>query len=124
MSETFSLELSEAAAQRVRRYAEQTKRPVEVILSQWIEQYVTKMPVDLLSDDEVLMLSELQLPDDQQAALSQLLQKQQNEQLNTQEQERLDQLMQVYNQALVRKAEALRELSRRELNSADDAPAS
>jgi predicted DNA-binding protein len=123
MAETFTLHLSDAIAQRIKHYAEKTQRPVETVISEWLEHYITEMPVALLSDEELLVLSDLQLPEDQQAELSELLQQQQNATLSGNATQRLNRLMHVYNQALVRKAEAFRELAKRNTDIAHDSPA-
>jgi dsDNA-binding SOS-regulon protein len=66
------------------------------------------MPVDSLSDQEVLALTELQLTDEQQAVLSDLLAKNQDKTLDAGGRRQLDALMRIYERGLLRKAQALR----------------
>ncbi|ETW97918.1 MAG: hypothetical protein ETSY2_43670, partial [Candidatus Entotheonella gemina] len=68
-----------------------------------------------LSDEEVLELSELQLPAKQDRRLSKLLRKQQDRALSVQEHTELSVLMQCYQEGLLRKAQALHEAVQRQL---------
>lgn len=72
-------------------------------------------PVDALSDAEVLALTDLQLPPDQDARLSVLLDRQQAGSLTETERPELAALMQAYQEGLLRKAQALEEAVRRRL---------
>ncbi|MCS6859480.1 MAG: hypothetical protein NZT92_04070 [Abditibacteriales bacterium] len=66
------------------------------------------MPGALLSDEEVLALTELQLDKEQQATLSDLLERNREGALDAEGRRQLDELMRVYEQGLLRKAQALR----------------
>jgi hypothetical protein len=68
-----------------------------------------------LSDDDVLALTQLQLPPSQDRRLSLLLEKQQAGQLSQTEHSDLFALMQHYQAGLLRKAQALREAVQRGL---------
>ena len=72
-------------------------------------------PVTELSDTEVLALTELQMTADQDRRLSTLLERQQAGQLSDSEGHELLALMQVYQEGLLRKAQALHEAVRRGL---------
>jgi hypothetical protein len=65
--------------------------------------------VTSLSDEEVLALTELQMVPEQDRRLSALLQKQQEEALSAPERAELFALMQVYQEGILRQAQALRE---------------
>jgi hypothetical protein len=61
-----------------------------------------------LSDDEVVALSNLQMQPDEQDELSELLALNRENQLSNAQRQRLDQLMVVYRQGMIRKARALK----------------
>ncbi len=71
--------------------------------------------VSSLSDEEVVALADLQLAPEQDQRLSDLLHKQQASQLAEAEHIELTKLMQVYQEGLLRKAQALREAVQRGL---------
>ena len=73
--------------------------------------------VTSLTDEEVLGLTELQMPAVQDRRLSALLQGQQVQELSVPEQAELLALMQVYQEGFLRKAQALREVVRRGLRA-------
>ena len=72
-------------------------------------------PIMELSDEDVLALAELQMEPDQDRRLSLLLEGQQAGELTDAERPELLALMQLYQERLVRKAQALREAVRRGL---------
>ncbi len=72
-------------------------------------------PVTELSDAEVLTSTELQMTADQDRRLSTLLERQQAGQLSDSEGQELLALMQIYQEGLLRKAQALHEAVRRGL---------
>lgn len=72
-------------------------------------------PIMELSDEDVLALAELQMEPDQDRRLSVLLEGQQAGELTNAERPELLALMQLYQERLVRKAQALREAVRRGL---------
>jgi negative regulator of replication initiation len=74
-------------------------------------------PVEELTDSEVLALSEFQMSPREDRRLSDLLRAQQERNLTQAEHEDLDRLMQVYQQGLLRKAQALREAVHRGLRA-------
>jgi hypothetical protein len=72
-------------------------------------------PIEALGDAEVLALTELQLPPDQDRRLSVLLDRQQAGSLTETERSELAALMLAYQEGLLRKARALEEAVRRRL---------
>lgn len=102
------LQLPNHLASTVRRVAEKTRRPVEEILVEWLDQVAADLPIESLDDEQVLALANLQFSGQQQAQLSALLAKNREEVLTELEQQRLDGLMQLYRRGLTRKAEALK----------------
>jgi DNA-directed RNA polymerase specialized sigma24 family protein len=76
---------------------------------------LVSLPVEELSDEEVLALTELRLTDEQQAALDDLLARNQEGTLDAEGQRQLDELMRLYEHGLLRKSQALRVAVEREL---------
>ncbi|HLV36264.1 MAG TPA: hypothetical protein VKY59_14150 [Spirillospora sp.] len=74
-------------------------------------------PVEEMSDREVLALADYQMSPREDRRLSELLQAQQARELSEPERQELDRLMQVYQQGLLRKAQALREAVHRGLHA-------
>ena len=77
-------------------------------MSYWLDYAVSELPVDMLSDEEVPVLTELQLTPEQQAILSDLLIKNREGTLDVEERRRLDEIMCIYERGLLRKSQALR----------------
>ena len=110
---------------RVEQLAQLTNRDVADLLADTIT--LSLPPLDLssrsvhavtsLSDEDVLALMELQMLPAQDRRLSALLQKQQAQALSDPERAELLALMQVYQEGLLRKAQALREAVRRGLRT-------
>ena len=108
MSEQITLQVSDLVVKQAAQIAARTQRRVEEVLESWLEWASTEMPVEALSDKEVLALTELQLTDEQQTVLSDLLAKNQDGILDAEGRRQLDALMRVYEHGLLRKAQALR----------------
>lgn len=108
MSESITLELPEAVLEQARSFANRTNRPLETVLSDWLNRFVTDFPVDSLSDDEVLMLCDLQMDENQQESLSDLLAAQREGTLSEAESAQLSELLTIYRRGMIRKAEALK----------------
>ncbi len=71
--------------------------------------------ISILSDNQVIALTELQMEPSQDQRLSQLLQIQQERAITTTEQSELEMLMEIYQAGLMRKAQALNESVKRGL---------
>lgn len=104
----ITIDIPDQIAQDARVIAAKTKRRVEDVLQEWLRKYVEAMPIDSLPDKRVLELSQMQMTAAQQDELSDLLARNREGQLTIREQTRLDELMVVYRQGLVRKAEAVK----------------
>jgi hypothetical protein len=85
-----------------------SQQRVEEVLARWLEKTAAEMPVDELPDDEVLVLTELQLAPNQEASLSELLTRNRKGMLDGEGRSKLDELMRIYEHGLLRKAQALR----------------
>jgi uncharacterized membrane protein YccC len=108
MTRTVTLEISEAAARQAQEVASRTDRRVEEVLVEWIDHIVAEPTVETLADDQVLALTNLRLGPEQQQELSELLADNREGSLSEPQRNRLTELMQVYRDGLVRKAQALR----------------
>lgn len=69
---------------------------------------IAERPVEELTDEEVLALSELRLADEQEMMFGRLLEQNREGSLDAAGQRQLDQLMRLYESGLLRKAQALR----------------
>jgi hypothetical protein len=115
--------LQDDVYQRVERLAQLAHRDVAALLAETITLSFSPVSgpaasvpdMTTLSDTEVVKLSELQLSPKQDRRLSQLLQKQQAQELSKREHAELCALMQSYQEGLLRKAQALHEAVQRGL---------
>lgn len=108
MSQQVTIQVSEQVIRQAAQVAAQTHQSVEEVLAAWLESVTTGRPVEELSDDEVLALSELRLTDEQDTSLSELLERNREGALDTDGQRELDELMRRYEQGLLRKSQALK----------------
>jgi hypothetical protein len=106
MGEIVTLELPEHVVRSARAVATSMHRRVEDVLVDWIAEAAAEVPVELLSDEEILTLCDMQMVHEDQEELSRLLAHRREGQLVDPDRSRLDALMQVYRRGLVRKAQA------------------
>ena len=105
--------------------ANKSQRRVDEIIAEKIERDFAIDTEDLgrqivpCSDKEVFQLAELQMPSQQDTRLSHLLQKQNERDLTETEQKELWKLMELNRLTTLKKAFALREISRRGLDDQD-----
>ena len=109
MTEQVTIEVPERVVRQATRVAERRNGRMEDVLTEWIERAADGTPVEELADEDVLSLGELQLPEEQDAALTALLTKNREGSLGAEEKHQLSDLMQRYEQGMLRKAQALRE---------------
>jgi hypothetical protein len=105
---TVKLNIPDEVADRAREVADATQRRVEDVLIEWLDRASSDVPVESLSDAQVLELCDLQMSRKQQRELSSLLEKSREGELDDAGRARLDELLVVYRHGLVRKSEALR----------------
>ena len=125
MTTCVMVTLQDDVYRRVERLAQLTSREVADLLADTITLALPPLAVSAesvpaitaLSDEEVLGLTDLQMTPKQDRRLSALLQKQQERGLSAAEQTELVMLMQVYQEGLLRKAQALHEAVRRGLRT-------
>ena len=123
MSTQVRITLQDEIYRRAKRLAEMSNRNVEELLAQAIELSFSPVgeptanyqPVSRMSDKEVIELSDLQMEPKQDRRFSKLLDKQQTGTLNQREPSERLALKQVYQENLLRKAQALGEAVRRGL---------
>jgi hypothetical protein len=108
MSQQITIRVSDQVVRQAATVASQTQRRIEDVLAEWLESVVNELPVESLSDSEVIQLTQLQLSDDQQIALSELLERNRENSLDEHDRRYLDELMRAYEHGLLRKAQALR----------------
>jgi hypothetical protein len=109
MSQTITLEVSDALMESAQAVARQTSRRVQDVLTEWLARAAAELPLEALPDEQILALRDAQFPADQQAELRDLLADQREGQLTPDARTRLDQLMGLYEQGLLAKARALQE---------------
>jgi hypothetical protein len=108
MSQQITLKISDEVARRATTIAAQTERSVEEVLTAWLDALVNELPIENLPDSEVMSLTQLELTEQQQDALSQLLTLNREGTLDVPGRHHLDELMRLYEHGLLRKAQALR----------------
>lgn len=123
MSTQITITLPDEIYQRAELFARLANRDVASVLADTIQLSIPSVranvlnlePISNLSDEQVLALTELQMEPDQDARLSELLDRQQADLLAEDERLELQALMQIYQEGLLRKATALSEAVRRGL---------
>lgn len=128
MATQVMITLSDEVYQQALRVAQLLDRDIESVLSDTLQSSIPEiqlsnldgLPVSILSDEQVLEITELQMEPEQDARLSVLLDRQQEGLLGGEERSELEALMQVYREGLLRKALALSEAVKRQLIDALD----
>jgi predicted DNA-binding protein len=123
MSKQVVVDLPDEIYHRAESLARLTRREVGEVLADAITLSLPSLddlsaegrPMAECSDREVVELTRVQLPSAQDKRLSKLLERQQAQRLGEAERIELQGLMQLYQEGLLRKAEALREAVRRGL---------
>src|SRR5262245_11400327 len=108
MSSQITIEVSDQVVRHAAHVAAQTQRRIEEVLADWLERAITEIPVEELSDAEVLALTDLSLTAEQQTLLRDLLTRNREETLDAEGRRQLGSLMHIYEHGLLRKAQALR----------------
>ena len=108
MNQQITLTVSDNVWLYAKAVATRNKRRIEEVLSDWLEKVSSEFDVEKLSDSEVLALAELKMPTEQQEILHDLLDKNGEGELTKEETEQLDAMMEIYEEATLRKAQAMR----------------
>lgn len=125
MTTKVAVALPDTVYERAVRLAQLTNQDVGVVLSETLGLSLPALlentePVPAimeLTDAAVLELTTLQLPVDQDSTLSTLLMRQQADTITVEERGQLVGLMEIYQETLLRKAQALAEAVRRGLRA-------
>ena len=123
MTTQVTITLSDEVYRRAERFARLANRDLASVLADTIKVSLppissdieTLEPISEVSDEQVMALTELQMEPDQDKHLSNLLDRQQSGILTEDERQELQDLMQVYQEKLLRKATALSEAVKRGL---------
>jgi hypothetical protein len=123
MGAQITVTLPEGVLRRAELWAQRTGRPVEDLLAETIAWSLeplghpgaSERPIAAWPDEEVLAAADADMPAAADEQLSQLLGRQQAGVLSNAERADLAALMQIYQEGLLRKAQALREAVRRNL---------
>lgn len=123
MSTKITITLPDEIYQRAERFARLANRDIASILADTLQLSIPLVsvevnnlePVSVLSDEQVLALTDLKMEPEQDTRLSKLLDRQQAGTLTEDERPELQVLMQVYQEGLLRKATALNEAVKRGL---------
>jgi hypothetical protein len=123
MSTEITITLPDEVYQRAERFARLANRDIASVLADTIQLSIPSVradivdlePISALSDEQVLLLTELQMEPAQDARLSELLDRQQAVSLAGEERSELQTLMQIYQEGLLRKATSLSETVKRGL---------
>jgi hypothetical protein len=123
MSTKITITLPDEIYQRAERFARLANRDIASILADTLQLSIPPVsteannlePVSVLSDEQVLALTDLKMEPEQDTRLSELLDRQQAGTLSEDERPELQALMQIYQEGLLRKATALSEAVKRGL---------
>ncbi len=108
MSQTVILELPDDVIHHAQSIAEHSQQRIEDVLRAWIDQAAANVPLELLSNQQILALCDAQLSQTEQQMLSALLYQQREHTLDPNQKQQLQSLLQTYRHAMLRKAEALK----------------
>ncbi len=108
MNQEITLTVSENVWLYAKTVASRNKRRIDEVLSDWLEEATNDAEIEKFSDVKIIALANLQLPESQQETLHELLEKNGEGELTALEKKYLDDLMEVYNDALLTKAKAMR----------------
>jgi len=111
MTAQITLNLSDEVYRQAELLAQQRHRSVSEILVETLENFLlpTAKPVSALSDSEVIALTQLRLQPVQEQRLNELLECQQCGTITQVESEELQALIHIYEDRLLRQAQALNE---------------
>jgi hypothetical protein len=117
MTKRVTLYLEDWIIARACKIASQSGREMEDILAEWTAQYADNLPVEALSNQEVLNLCHYELPPIHRYELRQLLSQHREHTLSDADRPRLDELLLTYRRGLVRKTRALQVAAARGLTT-------
>ncbi len=107
MSQSITLQLPDDLISIAQAEAERSAKPLEAVLVRWMQHGVGE-DLQQLSNSELLAICDSTMEIDLQQALSGLQAKNREGNINNSERTRLQELMDVYQRGLLRKAKALK----------------
>lgn len=120
-----TIKLPEKVYANLSSEADKSHRPIDEVIVERLEHNFAvdaeelKKQIAVCSDEEVLELAKIEMPTEQDERLSELLSKQNEGNLSEAQQKELWQLMDLNRLTTLKKAFALRELTRRSLDGND-----
>lgn len=117
MSQIVQLTIPDEVARRARQIGAKNQHDLEEVLLDWLKHAADNLPVELLDDAEILALSEMQMQGDQADELSSLLTDNSEGKLDAAGHLRLDAVITIYRNGMLRKSEAVREAVARGLRT-------
>lgn len=120
-----TINLPEKVFAHLSNAAHKSHRRIDEVIAEKIERDFAidadelEKQIAVCSDKEILELAEIKMPSEQDARLSHLLNKQNEDNLSVNEQKEMWQLMETSRLTTLKKAYALREISRRGLDGKD-----
>lgn len=108
MNQQITLTVSDNVLFYAKAVAARNKRRIEEVLSDWLEKISSEIDVEKFSDSEVLALTELQMSPAQQKLMDEFQEKNGEGALTNDEKRQFDALMEIYEDALLKKSQALR----------------
>ncbi len=106
MAKKVTLHLKPEIVARALELAEQSGRHIEEVLADWLNQYADNLPVETLSDAEVLLLCDFEMDPTAQLEMRDLLYCHRERPLSETENVRLEELLQMYRRGIVRRTKA------------------
>lgn len=117
MSTKITLTLPDEIYHQAQQIAQKCQRNVADILVETLESVLSPnpKPISALSDSEVMALTQLRMQPDREHRLNELLDRQQSDTIAPNERSELQALIHIYEDKLLRQAQALNEAVRRGL---------
>jgi len=106
MKKRVTLNLSDDILNMASEIASRSQRELEDVLEEWLGRYADDLPVETLSDEEVLRQTRFEMNLIQKQELRNLLYAHRVRKLSIGESARLDELLQIYRKGTVRRARA------------------
>jgi len=107
MKRQVTLNVSDNILSVAAEIASRSHRQMEDVLEEWLDRYAYDLPLETLSDEEVLRQSRFEMNLIQKQELRNLLYAHRVRQLAVEESTRLDTLLKIYRKGTVRRARAL-----------------
>jgi hypothetical protein len=107
MKRRVTLNLSDNILRRALEIAANSDRDLEHVLEEWIDRSADEIPMEAMSDREILALCNFEMNLVQTQELRHLLNADRAGNLSIDESTRMDELLQIYRRGIIRKARAM-----------------